>query len=163
MFLAWLPKINIIQYFFKTTLVVLSGWHNVTHCLVSSCLVLSYMAQHKPLPYMLINVSNTVCNLLCTTLLGNIIHVQSVKWKFILVEKLWYVKNHQKRRRGKTRQDQADKTKRGNAKTKGILWFLKNNVVHVFLWFCTSPIYRYPLGLFQWYLAYHTISSAPVK
>ena len=59
--------INIIRYhavgYFSKSGddLLLSDWWDMTTCLVMSHLALSYMAQNKPFPYMLMIASNTIC------------------------------------------------------------------------------------------------------
>ena len=89
----------------RDTLLVLSGWCNVSPCLVLSRLALSCIMQDKSLPYKRMTVDNTGCNWFAQCSWE--VYVQTVKMIFMFIEKLWYVENFQKPTHSKTRQDWA--------------------------------------------------------
>ena len=60
--------------------------------------------------------------------LGNITYLQSVKWVFTFIAKLWYAENQQKRRQWKTRQDNARQDKKSQLPDKKVFPGFENTV-----------------------------------
>ena len=87
-------------------LLLLSAWRYATPCPVLSLLALSCTAQNKSLPNMFMSASKPP-----VIGLHNIFEecyiVQSVKWIFITIEKVWYVEHYHKHRQSMSRQNQT--------------------------------------------------------
>ena len=104
--------INIIRYhavgYFSKSGddLLLSDWCDMTTCLVMSHLALSYMAQNKPFPYMLMIASNTSCN--CYAQCSWEIYFSTCKMYIHIYWRIWCDENDQKPWQSETRQDNTE-------------------------------------------------------